>query len=472
MSTSEARGPQVDMPEDPGHPPRGQRRVGAAQRDVSPTDSQFLFGYPHVERMSTGVHDPLLAVAMVLEDGAQQAILVAVDVILLTKWQVAEARREIARTTGVPAAHIMIAATHTHSGPVTADLLSATNDSVVPPPDPTYVRALVQGIVQAAQDAYRDRQPATIGFAVAAAAGIGTNRHDPEGPSMPEAPVLVARSLQDQRVICVMSVCSMHPTVLHEDSTLVSGDFPAFARQYLQQHALGADCPIVYFMGAAGNQSPRHVTRANTLDEADRLGTILGQAWVSAVNQAKFLTDWTLDLATTLVELPVRTLPPLQQAKDTLRDSRKKLDRLRQSGAPRAEVRTAECDWFGAEETVMLARAAQDGRLDDIARTCMPAEIQMIGIGPWTFVGWPSEVFVEFAIEVRQRHPNAFIVTLANGDLQGYLVTAEAVENKFYEASNAVFASPDSAQLLVANTCQLLTKSRASGASLGAPDVP
>ena len=68
----------------------------------------------------------------------------------------------------------------------------------------------------------------------------------------------------------------MHPTVLHEDSTLVSGDFPAMTRQYLQEHVLGADCPVLYHTGPSGNQSPRHVTRANTFDEAERLGGLLG----------------------------------------------------------------------------------------------------------------------------------------------------------------------------------------------------
>jgi len=446
------------MGEISGHPPQGLRRVGAACRDVTPTDSQFLYGYPHVERMSTGVNDPLLASAMYLEDGLRQAIFVAIDIIWLTKGQVAEARKGIAEATGVPVDHIMITATHTHSGPITFELLSTVEDPIVPGPDPTYLGVLIQGIIQAAIDAYRSAQPAEIGLAVAIAPGIGTNRHDPAGPSMPEVPVLVARSLQDQSVISVMCVCSMHPTVLHEDSTLISGDFPAFARQYLQTDVLDAKCPVVYHIGAAGNQSPRHVTRANTFEEAKRLGTILGKAMESALNQVEFISDWTLRLENASIELPVRSIPPLQQAEDDLRQARDVLDRLRQSGAPRAEVRTAECDWFGAEETLTLSRAQKEGRLREVVQTCLPAEVQLIGVGPWTFVGWPGEVYTEFALEVRQRHPEAFIITLANGDLQGYLVTADAVENKTYEASNAIFASPDSAQLLVEKTMELLKK--------------
>ena len=37
--------------------------AGTGRVDVSPQESMFLWGYPHVERMSSGVHDPLFATA-------------------------------------------------------------------------------------------------------------------------------------------------------------------------------------------------------------------------------------------------------------------------------------------------------------------------------------------------------------------------------------------------------------------------
>jgi hypothetical protein len=71
-------------------------------------------------------------------------------------------------------------------------------------------------------------------------------------------------------------------------------------------------------------------------------------------------------------------------------------------------------------------------------------------------VGWQGEVFVEFGLQVRQSHPDAYIISLANGELQGYLVTADAVAEHGYEASNALFRSPDSGNLLVQRTLDLL----------------
>ncbi len=432
------------------------RRVGMATRDVTPTESQFLFGYPHVARMSTGAHDPLLASAIFLDDGVRQAFFIAVDIIWLSKQQVQKARQGITLAIGVPMDQIMITATHTHSGPVTLELLSTARDPVVPEPDSDYLDLLVQNIIESATEAFSNAQPAMLGFAVADATGIGTNRHDPSGPSYLGVPLLVARGLQDQSIVGLMCVCSMHPTVLHEDSTMISGDFPAYARKYLQAKVFEKDCPIVYHMGAAGNQSPRHVTRSNTIEEVKRLGTLLGLALEAAMESAEYVKDWTLRLDRSYVELPRRSLPSLQQAEIDARKAKEQLEQLRQSGANRTDQRTAECNCFGAEETVELARCQIEGQLDEVVETCMPAEIQLIGIGSWTFVGWPGEVFTEFALQVRDAHPTAFPITLANGELQGYLVTADAVRNKVYEASNAIFASPDSGDRLVAETLKLL----------------
>lgn len=77
-------------------------------------------------------------------------------------------------------------------------------------------------------------------------------------------------------------------------------------------------------------------------------------------------------------------------------------------------------------------------------------------IGPWSFVGWPGEISVEFALELKERQPDCFVISLANGELQGYLVTDKAVRDGRYEALNAVFDGPESGKLLVEKTLELL----------------
>jgi hypothetical protein len=107
---------------------------------------------------------------------------------------------------------------------------------------------------------------------------------------------------------------------------------------------------------------------------------------------------------------------------------------------------------------VTLACAAAAGRLDAAVASIMPAEIAAMRVGPWWFTGWPGEMYVEFALSVKARHPNCHIISHANGELQGYLVTEEAVRGRHYEALNSLLASPESGELLVQATLQLLQK--------------
>ncbi|MBN1864470.1 MAG: hypothetical protein JW808_06180, partial [Victivallales bacterium] len=198
-------------------------------------------------------------------------------------------------------------------------------------------------------------------------------------------------------------------------------------------------CPVLHHSGPCGNQSPRHVTKANTFDEARRLGEILGKAVEKAVGNLDFRTA-TLSAKHALLEnLPRRTFPSVEQARQKLDKSLQKLSKLREKGALRQQIRTAECDWFGAEETLALAKAATDGRMEQTYQACLPAEIQLITIGEWTFAGWQGEIFTEYALEVKRQKQGAFVISLANGELQGYIVTEEAAREGGYEASNAMF---------------------------------
>ncbi len=437
----------------------GALLAGAAVTDLTPARSVFLYGYPHVARDSTGVHDPLQCAALYLRQGGGQALFLANDLIHVSKRFAAEVRARIAAETGVPGEAIAITTTHTHSGPVMVDYVSNSADATVPKADPEYLAWVASQMVAAARAAVQNAQPAQLGFVVARAQGVGSNRHDPSGPADPEVPVLVARARDGGAPIAAMLVYAMHPTVLHEDSTLISGDFPYFTRRYLQERVIGTACPVLYHNGASGDQSPRHVTRANTFAEAQRLGELLGRAIEEAWPAMRFVERAPIAVRRCKVDLSLRVMPPSTVAERALAEARERFARLQREGAPRAAVRTAECDVFGAEETAELANAARDGRLAAAARECSPAEIQIVEIGPWKFVCWPGEFFVEYALEVKRRSPDTFVLTLANGELQAYIVTAAADAKAFYEARNALFAWENGPRV-VEETLALL---RASG---------
>ncbi len=436
-------------------------RAGAATADITPSKPVFLYGYPHVPRISTGVSDLLLASALFLDDGIERCLLISVDVIWLSKRQVAAVRKKIASCVDIQAERILIAASHTHSGPTTVTLLSNERDPHIPPPDFATVEAILDGIVAAAVDAVRNAEAAEVGFSDAQVPGIGGNRHDPRGPSASTVPVMAVRLVKTQQLLALHYVFSVHPTVLHEDSTLVSGDFPGIARRVLQNRlADGRSMPVLNHLGVAGNQSPRHAVRANTLAEADRLGNVLADAICTAFMKITFTHDWRLDCRNRSIDLPLRPLPEAESALQQLAIATASLTELQRSWADRPTLRTAECDVFGAEELVTIAHAASTGRLEAVASECMPAEIQAIRINSRQFVAWPGEIFIEFALELRQMFPGAVVITLANGELQGYLVTEEAVVRSWYESANAIFDSPQAGNRLVAATHALLTDSQ------------
>jgi hypothetical protein len=236
---------------------------------------------------------------------------------------------------------------------------------------------------------------------------------------------------------------------------VVSADFPGAARRALQRTVLPADCPNLYHTGPAGNQSPRHVVRASSVSEVERLGQMLGETIGRVIPSIACRDDLSLRVGRRFVDLPRRTMPSMTQAEADLVAAAACLAELRRTGAAPQEIRRAEVDWFGAEETVTLARAAAEGRLEAAYAACMPAEVQLIRVGPWAFVGWPGEVFVEHALALKAHAPDTFVISLANGELQGYIATEAAVAEGGYETTNALFA-PAAGRVLVEASLALL----------------
>ena len=152
----------------------------------------------------------------------------------------------------------------------------------------------------------------------------------------------------------------------------------------------------------------------------------------------------------------MRQIDDMDTAKAKLQQVENKLESQRQPGASKTTIRTTECDWFGALERVLMVQANEEGLIEKLVELNMPTSIQILSIGKQRYVCWPGEVFVEFALEVMEQFPQAHIITCANGELQGYLVTQQAVDEDAYEANNAIFQSPQGGHALVQTTLSLL----------------
>jgi hypothetical protein len=411
------------------------------------------------------VHDPLLASALCLRNDTTSVLLIALDLLFIDPLTARQLRQRIAEATGVAEDAIFISCSHTHSGPNTWYVLEWGPSPVVPAVDPVYMDYMTGRVTEAAVEAAHTLRHVELAWCTGQVSGVGGNRHDPvNGASDPEAGILVVRDRATRNPFALSVIYSMHPTVMHEDSRLVSSDFPHFTRAFLKEH-IDPGLTVLYHTGPEGNQSPRYHVASNTFDEARRIGERLGRIVCDRVQALKndvFVSDAVLDACMMSVMLPRRRLPPSAKARQDLERFRDIYRDLKQKGAGHGPVRTAECDVFGAEETVYLAECQENGHMGEVLAKYCPMEVQAIRIGEAWLTGFPGELFVEFGLELKRRAAmKCFPVTLVNGDLQGYVVTQEAVDKGLYESNNRVF-EPEAGEILVRAVLGLIQGSRAS----------
>src|SRR5439155_301622 len=138
--------------------------AGAAAVDITPPVGCPMAGY-YSARGAEGTHDPLFAKALVFEKDGVRVALVSLDLISTTRGLVEESRSLIEKQTGIPGRHVMISATHSHTGPVLwdgsprADVLGGGL-----PIARDYVKALPGKVADAVQRADAARKPARVFF--------------------------------------------------------------------------------------------------------------------------------------------------------------------------------------------------------------------------------------------------------------------------------------------------------------------
>src|SRR5215207_7162558 len=93
-------------------------------------------------RVMSGVHDPLLASACVIDDGATVAALVGIDAGVIMRATADAAAAIIAERTGIPRDNVVIGASHTHQG---GPMLSTFNAVA----SPEYRDTVARGVADA-----------------------------------------------------------------------------------------------------------------------------------------------------------------------------------------------------------------------------------------------------------------------------------------------------------------------------------
>jgi neutral ceramidase len=431
---------------------------------ISPPIGAPLAGFAARQGGATGVHDDLFSRALALANEQTAIVFVSVDVLALPQQFVERVRAAITARTGIRPEAVMIAATHTHAGPVTITTFFNPDESL----DTAYMDRLAEAIVESVAAAWRARFPARVGVGAGRVTGIGVNRRTPDKlPVDEEVGIIKVEDAvgPEGRTRAVLMNHACHPTVLGPDNLLVTGDFPAFAIERVEA-ALGAGGFAMFTNGTQGNISVGHsselsaigvVTPGRTFERAAELGGRLAEAALAALPEMETTGEPQLGALGLPLNLPLKKLPSLAEAVEALGAAEARMTRLNGDSATAEEINRAKSERLYASITHFYAKetSALNGRL--------PAELQGLRIGDAVFVAVPAEVFVETGLQIKQRAARRiFIVGIANGYI-GYLTTQAAHAAGGYEVVSSKVA-PEAEKALIEGTLALSRKLLTEGA--------
>lgn len=221
----------------------------------------YLAGF-QPNRFATGVRDDLFVRTLALQAVGRPFVLSVVDVIGLARSETL-AIRERAERAGVDA-DIVVASTHTHSGPDTIGLWGP-NDRTSGV-DEEWLEVLRSAVVLSIRQALERLQPAWLRFGQALVEGVVRNVRDPEILDPQVCAMAVDRA--DGGAIATVMNLGCHPEVLDGESTMISADMAGAACRALEHHRGGVGIWTSGDLG--GMQSPD--TDVRTPEEAERLG--------------------------------------------------------------------------------------------------------------------------------------------------------------------------------------------------------
>ena len=374
-------------------PVHSNLRVGVAKAEITPSKVAGIETIGH-RRVVTGLRDPLRAGVLILDDGETRAAIVTLDLINAYDLMVKLVREKVEAAAGVPAANVMVTASHNHSGPPCEE-------------DSPYVREVADKVGKAAREAAANMRKATIGYGEDEIS-FNINRRkvidgravvslNPDGPNDPRVKVLRfddGRSLTPMAVV-MHAVC--HPCFFTwgdkgtqpyaKGYPKMSADFPGDAQTFVEANYSDGTSAL-FLQGCGGHIRPNLPGYPyRCADEADMQWA--GRGLGSAV---------------------IRTLA------DGVR--REKL-RERPSYYP---IRVA---------SAVVELPGKEAMLD--------AELMAMKVGPYLFLCMPGEPMVEYGFAIEKAiGPRAtpIVVGYANGAL-GYIATTDSYEVGGYEPNRS-----------------------------------
>jgi hypothetical protein len=411
---------------------RARFRAGAFAQDITPTKFPISVNGGMTDRQATKAYDRLHARCLVLDDGTNTIAFAVCDSCMMPREVTEAARARAAKETGIPATHILISATHTHTAPTVAGVFQSE-------PDKDYQKYLAEKIAAGIVAAHKRLAPARIGWGVGKAPDQVFNRRwkvkpgsallldpfgnttdkvkmnpgyqhpdliEPAGTTDPDVSFVSVRT-PEGRPIAFLANYSLHYV----------GGVPELSADYFGMFAeriaglLEADKDFVGILsnGTSGDINNINFAQAapgkrDKGEQAKLVAEAVARAAFDAHKKIKY-HDWVpLKMAHKEIELGVRRPSELEV--------REALDRLGQmQGKPLTRLPE-----FYARETVEMAKYPAK----------VPVILQAIRIGELGIVANPCETFVEIGRDIKQKSPlkHTFTIELANG-YNGYLPTPE-----------------------------------------------
>jgi hypothetical protein len=391
-----------------------------------------LAGFAARQGVSNGIHDDLFSRALVLVSDEAAIAIVSVDVLALPGEFVDRVRAAIQNEIGLPPTSVMIAATHTHAGPVTITTFFNPDESV----NQHYMNLLAGNITESVTEAWRKRFSARVGVGVGHVEGVGVNRRSADQRPVDEEIGIIKVEDENRDIRAVLINYACHPTVLGPDNLLVTGDFPAFALNKIEE-AMGPGGFAMFLNGTQGNISMGHsselsaigvVTPGRTFERAAELGQLLAAATQEALPSINTAADAKLGAATISIELPLKKYPRPEETLGLMKAAEDNLAETIADGHPVENLRRAKSEHLYASITNFYAKETHT-----IENGLLPLELQGIRINDAVFAAVPAEVFVEIGLRLKETAPyQTFIVGIANGYI-GYLPTTAAHAAGGYE---------------------------------------
>ncbi len=272
--------------------------AGAAMRRITPQlDARpvFLAGFQN-NRRATAIDTDLYVRALALRLDERIAVIAVCDLIGLDRSNVLDVRTAL-DARGIDPSGLVVACTHTHSGPDTLGLWGP--DRYVSGVDPLYLAAVKQAIVDAAIEALTFCCPARMRCAMTRLPGYIANFRDPDIVDDDVAALQFVKL--DGEVITTLLNLACHPEVLDGDSTLISADYAGYACREVETRVGGV---ALHVSGALGGMlSPD--TRDRTPAWAERMGRAYADAALAALEASAVIDADRLEMRRTEFDLPL-----------------------------------------------------------------------------------------------------------------------------------------------------------------------